>query len=56
MIVEEEADETTFWLELLVQSGMMKSELTEGLLRESEELVAIFTASGRTVRERMRQG
>ena len=53
IIVEEEADETLFWLELLIDSKMMKKDLLEPLIKECNELVAIFTASGRTVRNRL---
>lgn len=49
-IVEEEADETVFWLELLIDSGISDSELTKELLNESKELTAIFTATGRTAK------
>src|SRR5246127_4264368 len=34
-IVAEEADEAVLWLELLIESGILKSELTEGLLNEA---------------------
>jgi four helix bundle protein len=44
-IVEEEADESAFWMELIVESGLMKESLVEPLLREANELVAIITAS-----------
>jgi four helix bundle protein len=53
IIVEEEADETLFWLELLIDSKMMKKDQLEPLIKECNELVAIFTASGRTVRNRL---
>ena len=43
--VVEEADETQFWLELLVDSGLIKVNLVKELLRESSELTAIMTAS-----------
>lgn len=49
-IVVEEADETVFWLECLVESGMVKKELLQDLLAEANELVAIFAASQRTAR------
>jgi len=49
-IVIEEADETVFWLECLVESGMVKKELLQELLTEANELVAIFAASQRTAR------
>ena len=43
--VIEEADETQFWLELLVESGLIKVELVKNLLQESGELTAIMTSS-----------
>jgi four helix bundle protein len=49
-IVLEEADETLFWLELLVDSGIAHPEKTAPLLREANELVSIFVASLRTVK------
>ena len=49
-IVEEEADETQYWLELLLdQRPVNKSEITD-LLEEAKELTAIFTASGKTAK------
>ena len=49
-IVLEEADETLFWLELLVDSGLAQPWKTAALLREANELVAIFVASLRTAK------
>lgn len=49
-IVEEEADESAYWIELLIESDLMKKELLNNLLKESNELTAIFTASGRTAK------
>jgi four helix bundle protein len=51
-IVLEEADETLFWLELLVDAGIVPSERTSMPLREANELVAIFVASLRTAKGR----
>jgi four helix bundle protein len=48
--VAEEADESAFWLELIVDGGLLKSELVTALHQEAEELTAIFTASGRTAK------
>ena len=48
--VEEEADESMLWLELLIESGIMKKELLEDLLKEANELTAIFTATGKTAK------
>lgn len=50
-IVEEEADETLFWLELLVESELVKESKLKDLIKEADELVAIFTASGKTAKE-----
>src|SRR5436190_282293 len=43
--VEEEADESAFWLELVIDSGLMKGKRVEPLLAEANELVAIVVAS-----------
>jgi four helix bundle protein len=43
--VVEEADETQFWLELLIESGLVKITLVKDLLQEAGELTAIMTAS-----------
>jgi four helix bundle protein len=48
--VAEEADEAVLWLELLIESGIIKSELTVALLKEAKELTAILTASRRTAK------
>jgi four helix bundle protein len=50
-IVEEESDESLFWMELLVESGIVKKELLKDLMKEADELTAIFTSSGKTARE-----
>src|SRR3989338_6028573 len=39
-IVIEEADESAFWLELIVDSKMMKVILVESLLKETDEILA----------------
>ncbi len=49
-IVEEEADESQYWLELLSRGGYSSSETLKDLQREAKELTAIFTASGKTAR------
>jgi four helix bundle protein len=50
-IVVEEADETVFWLELLVESGMVPEQLIAPIHKEANELLAIFAASQRTARQ-----
>jgi len=49
-IVADEADEAVLWLELLIESGIIKSEMTVALLREARELAAILTASRQTAK------
>jgi four helix bundle protein len=44
-IVVEEADETVLWLEMLTESGIVPPEKTALLLKEGNELLAIFAAS-----------
>lgn len=51
-IVEEEADETIYWLELLAESETVKPELLEDLTREAHEIVAMVVASIRTAKQR----
>jgi len=49
-IVADEADEAVLWLELLIESGIIKSEMTVSLLGEAKELAAILTASRQTAK------
>jgi four helix bundle protein len=44
-VVEEEADETAFWLELIIDSKIRSKTQIEPLLKEAGELVAIMAAS-----------
>ncbi len=48
--VEEEADESGYWMELLVESGKVSPEKASPLLGEANELVAITVASINTAR------
>lgn len=50
-IVVEEADETLFWIECLIESDIIRPELLMDVRDEAEELVAIFAASRRTARK-----
>ena len=51
-IALEEADESLYWLELAIESGLAKRDIIEDLLREANELTAIFAASIKTARKR----
>jgi len=44
-VVEEEADETCFWLELIIDSRLLTGARVDPLLNEASELVAIMAAS-----------
>jgi four helix bundle protein len=55
-IVQEEADEALYWPELTVESGLMKKERLEKLMKEASELVAITVASIITARRGFRRG
>ena len=49
--VEEEADESSYWLELLVEVGKVNETKAGPLVKEANELVAIVVASITTVRK-----
>ena len=49
-IVEEELDECLYWMELLVESGMVPEERLRPLMQEVNELLAITVASIRTTK------
>lgn len=49
-IVEEEADETLFWLELLVESNLMPESRVRPLMNEVEEILRILVASIKSLR------
>lgn len=44
-IAEEEADESTFWLEMIAESGTLPAAKITSLHREAEELTAILASS-----------
>jgi four helix bundle protein len=49
-IVVEEADESMYWMELLVDGGMIKAEKLESLRQEANELTSVFIASRQSAR------
>lgn len=52
-IVEEEADESMYWLELLVAGGYASHEQVAPILREMNEILAMTVASRKTLRGRL---
>jgi four helix bundle protein len=49
-IAVEEGDEILYWMELLVEANIMPKERLESLMRETDEVCAILTASSITAR------
>ena len=50
-IVEEEADECCFWLEVILEVDLGNKSEASRLLKEADELTAIFTSSNKTLHE-----
>ena len=53
-IVLEEADESGFWLELIIEGELLQANLVEPLLTEANELMAIMASSRITASSRLR--
>jgi four helix bundle protein len=51
-IVEEEADESVYWMELLIESGLVPEATLSELLQETNEVVAMTVASIKTLQKR----
>ena len=51
-IVEEEADETLYWLELLVEADLVPERRLAPLMQEVNEIIAMTVASIKTLRRR----
>ena len=49
-IVEEECDESLFWMELLVDNNLVKAARLRNLMKEADELLAIIVSSAKTAR------
>jgi len=47
-VVIEEADESAYWLELIIEGKLLSVVKVAALLKEADELTAIFTASQMT--------
>ena len=50
--VEEEADETLYWLELLIDSGVIPERRLRSLMNEVDEIIAMTVSSIRTMRKK----
>lgn len=49
-VVEEECDESLFWMELLVENGIVKPSRLQPLMTEADEILRIVVASAKTAR------
>ena len=54
-MVEEETDETIYWLEILEETGMVAADKTKELMSEAKQILAIVIASIKTSRKRYTQ-
>ncbi len=52
-IVEEELDETIYWLEIIKDEKLVNPELLEGLIKENDELMKIIVSSIKTMRTKL---
>jgi four helix bundle protein len=51
-VVEEECDETAYWLELIVEANLFAKEMVAPLAKEADEILAMTVASLKTLRAR----
>jgi len=51
-VVEEECDETLFWIEMIGEAGLIENGKLIDLAKEANELTAIFVASGKTAKQK----
>ncbi len=51
--VIEEADESCFWMELIIEGEMISPTKVNALLEEANELTAIMTASRKTAQDKL---
>ena len=49
-IVEEECDESLYWMEMLIESGLLKAKLVNALMIEGSEILAMTVSSIKTAR------
>lgn len=49
-IVEEECDESVYWLELMIEAGLIPGDRVEDLMSEGKQILAIIVASAKTAR------
>jgi len=52
-VVIEEADESAFWLEIIIESNLLKKELVKPLLNETNEIIAIMVSSAKSAKSKI---
>jgi len=52
--VEEEADESAFWMELIIESELLEPQLVQSLLDEANELAKIMSSSRKSASESLK--
>lgn len=55
-IAIEEADESLYWMEMLLESAILPEDRLSGLMQEANEIVAILTATSKTARSNLAKG
>jgi four helix bundle protein len=53
-IVEEECDESLYWIDVIIELGLKRAKRTSDLQREANEIVAIIVSSIKTTRKNNR--
>ena len=51
----QELEETGYWLELLIESGLVEPGKLNGLLQETQELIAIFVTLSKNAKQEKRK-
>jgi four helix bundle protein len=51
-VVEEETDESLYWMELLIDCGAMKAKRLENLMQEGDEILSMVISSIQTTRRK----
>ena len=51
-IVEEECDESLYWMEMLVESELVGLEKVRDLMKERSEILAVIVSSRKTAKSR----
>jgi four helix bundle protein len=51
-VVEEECDESLYWMELMIDAGIVKQPLLTDLIKEGNEILSLVVASRKTARSK----